>query len=130
MPHGRMTLTSSHYKATIQLVLALLNFTMSSTGDHNRAEPSKLVKFRSRGDRGSHSINALKEIFKASPLAHCAFMHDGRGLEGPDEEERPRLMNLPLLTVLREYQATDVEGDHTDEQNAPSPDELVVYLHT
>lgn len=107
---------------------------MSLAADRNPAaaavapEPSKLVKFRSRGDRGSHSVNALKEIFKASPLAHCAFMHDGRGLEGPDEEERPRLMNLPLLTVLREYQANEVEGE--DDPNAPSPGELIVYLHT
>lgn len=46
-------------------------------------------------------------------------------MEGPDGDERPRILNLPLLTVLREYQPTEEESD-----DGPLPGELVVYFHT
>jgi hypothetical protein len=91
--------------------------------------PSQLVQLRSRPVRGSYSRDALKAIFKANPVAHCAYMHDGDGMEGPDGEERPRILNLPLLSVLREYQLPDAEGAEQRDDD-PAVGELVVYIHT
>ncbi|KAG8806348.1 hypothetical protein FRC17_005064, partial [Serendipita sp. 399] len=88
--------------------------------------PSSLARLRSRAVRGTYSREALKAVFKASPIAHCAFMYDGRNLEGPDGEERPRILNLPMLAVLREYEGEDIESD----DDSPKNGELVVYLHT
>jgi len=90
---------------------------------------SQLVQLRSRPERGSYSRDALKAIFKDNPLAHCAYMHGGEGLGGADGDERPRILNSPLLTVLRAYQLPGVEGaEHND--GDPAIGELVVYLHT
>ena len=48
---------------------------------------------------------------------------------GADGDERPRILNSPLLTVLRAYQLPGVEGaEHND--GDPAIGELVVYLHT
>ena len=98
-------------------------FTMST---QESTVPSQLVQLRSRPVRGSYSREALKSIFKANPVAHCAYMHNGDGLDGPDGDERPRILNLPLLTVLREYQPPASE----EIDNDPIAGELVVYLHT
>lgn len=91
--------------------------------------PSRLVQLRSRPVRGSYSRDALKEIFKANPVAHCAYVHSGEKMEGPDGEERPRILNLPLLSVLREYQVPNPEGVKQNDDD-PIVGELVVYLHT
>lgn len=86
---------------------------------------SNLIQLRSKADRGTYSREALKAIFKDSPVAHCAYIHEGKGMEGPDGEERPRLLNLPMLTILKEYHTHGEEGD-TD----PEDGELVAYIHT
>lgn len=93
--------------------------------DSKAASPSPLAQLRSRAVRGTYSREALKEIFKASPMAHCAYLHPGNGLAGPDGEERPRIINLPLLVVLREYASTSEDVD-----SAPNNGELVAYLHS
>ncbi|KAG8841667.1 hypothetical protein FRB91_004778 [Serendipita sp. 411] len=99
---------------------------MTSVEPHT---PSDLARLRSRAVRGTYSREALKSVFKASPIAHCAFAHDGKGLEGPDGDEKPRIMNLPMLAVLREYEREgDVESDASDD--LPENGELIVYLHT
>lgn len=87
--------------------------------------PSNLIRFRSRPNRGTYSRLALQEIFKVSPVAHCAYVHPGNNLAGPDEDEKPRILNLPLLAVLREYQPQGEEEDGDPEEG-----ELIVYLHT
>ena len=84
-----------------------------------------LTRLRSRPDRGSHSLDALQAIFKASPIAHCAYLHPGGGLEDSDGDSQPRILNLPLLAVLRQYVPNGEGGDDDPEEG-----ELVVYLHT
>ena len=98
--------------------------------DANAVDPSPLAHLRSRAVRGSYSRQALKDIFKASPMAHCAYLHPGNGLAGPDGDERPRILNLPLLVVLREYMSSSEDGvDDDRDDSTPEDGELVVYLH-
>jgi hypothetical protein len=85
-----------------------------------------LARVRRYKDRASYSTAALKQIFKAQPLAHVAFVHSGKGLEGTDGEERSRILNMPALVVLEEYHPPKGEED----LDGPEQGELVVYLHS
>jgi hypothetical protein len=99
----------------------------NGTGNpNNNNNLPPLAKVRRYTDRASYSPEALKEIFKAQPLAHVAFIHSGKGLAGIDEEERSRILNMPTLVVLEEYRPSEDEGD----PEAPEQGELVVYLHS
>jgi hypothetical protein len=97
----------------------------NDTGNSNNNVPP-LAQVRRYKDRGSYSPEALKEIFKTQPLAHVAFVHSGKGLEGTDGEERSRILNMPSLVVLEEYR--QIEGE--DDPDGPEKGELVVYLHS
>lgn len=89
-----------------------------------------LTQIRLYRQRASYSREALVEIFKAQPVAHVAFTHSGRGLQGEDGEARMRIMNLPLLTILAPYQGSIDGQDGPDaSSNQPEEGELVVYLH-
>jgi hypothetical protein len=85
-----------------------------------------LARIRRYTDRASYSPETLKEIFKAQPLAHVAFVHSGKGLAGIDEEERSRILNMPTLVILEEYRPSEDEED----PEGPEQGELVVYLHS
>lgn len=95
-----------------------------NSNDNNDLPP--LAKVRRYTDRASYSPEALKEIFKAQPLAHVAFIHSGKALAGIDGEERSRILNMPTLVVLEEYHPSEDE----DDPEAPEQGELVVYLHS
>lgn len=100
--------------------------TNSNGNPNNNNNLPPLARVRRYTDRASYSPEALKEIFKAQPLAHVAFIHSGKGLAGIDEEERSRILNMPTLVVLEEYR---LSGDEADPE-APEQGELVVYLHS
>ena len=95
------------------------------SGNSNNDGPP-LARVRRYKDRASYSTQALKEIFKAQPLAHVAFAHSGKGLEGLDGEERSRILNMPTLVVLQEYHSPEGE----EGPDGPEQGELVVYLHS
>ena len=93
---------------------------------HSNNNVPPLAQIRRYKDRASYSSEALKGIFKAQPLAHVAFVHSGKGLEGTDGEERSRVLNMPSLVVLDEYRPSEGEDDPA----GPEQGELVVYLHS
>ena len=85
-----------------------------------------LAQVRRYKDRASYSPEALKEIFNAQPLAHVAFVHPGKGLEGADGDERSRILNMPCLVVLEEYHPPESE----ESPDGLKQGEFVVYLHS
>jgi len=98
--------------------------TNGTSNSNNNVPP--LARVRRYKDRASYSSEALKEIFKAQPLAHVAFVHSGKDLEGTDGEERSRILNMPTLVVLEEWRPTEGE----DDPDGPEQGELIVYLHS
>ena len=72
--------------------------------------------------RASYEFSAAREIFRASPVAHVAFIHPGDPQSEASSSKRAEtVMNLPLITVI----VPEDEDDESEDPNGWS-----VYFHS
>jgi hypothetical protein len=90
--------------------------------------PNPSTEVRLYKHRASYNLDAARQIFRDSPIAHVAFVQP-RSVDGRVGET---LMNIPLILVIMREDAREDDDDINDDEEGGGDEleGLAVYLHT